>query len=111
MKIHDVFTNDHKSIDSAVHQNFKYFSFKSHDVIIKGIVPLSNEFNDTKAFSVIDKENFDVKCVGTEMIPLWMNQMIVNGVLEIKFAVFSPVKGGFGILACGILIEPSIMRF
>jgi uncharacterized membrane protein len=45
------------------------------------------------------------------MIPLWMNQVIVNGMLEIKFGIFPAVKRRKRVFACAVLIVPCVVRF
>jgi len=65
-----------------------------HDIIVQYVIPFAKQFNNTKMPVVINIQDFQVQGIGSELIPLGMDEIIVNGVGEFKFAVFASVERG-----------------
>ena len=65
-----------------------------NDVIVDAIVPLTDKLDDRKTLVIIYKKNFYKKGRGADMIPLGMDDVIVDLVVEFKIAVFAAIKRG-----------------
>src|ERR1041385_3862379 len=111
MEVENVFTDENKFIYSMRYHNFGNVALQKHNVVVKTIVPFTDKFHHGKAFFVISKKNFHVERVRTEVVPLRMYIVIVNGIGINNLAVFSLVKRRTLVLPRHIKLAPIKKRF
>ncbi len=92
MKVQHIFANENEMIDCFIDHRLDHLTIEIHDVVVEQVVPFAYQFDDTKILFVITKQHFQVQGQGAEFIPLRMDQVVVNGICKIYFAVFTLEK-------------------
>ena len=78
MEVEHVFGDQDKFKDPLEHEPVSHFPFQVHDIVFDGIVPFPDKFYDHIFFFIISQNNLQVQGVRTEIIPLWMDQVIID---------------------------------
>jgi hypothetical protein len=66
VKVQNVFTYQNELVDSMLQQYLDDISLEHHDVIVNGVIPLTNKFDYCESERVIRIEYFDVKRFRTD---------------------------------------------
>lgn len=92
MKDEDVFTDEDEFIDTRLNHWVYEFFTQGTDVVADGIVPFAHHFYDGKALFVVGIKHLAEKRFRVYKIPLMVDDMVVNAVRVVKFAVAAAVK-------------------
>jgi len=111
VKVEHVFADQNKFVDALLHEQFQHFAFELHDVVVECIVPLTHHLDDGKSFLVIGEEDFDVEGIGTEMVPLRMDVIVVHGFVEVELVVLAVEKRRSFVGRGRIQVDPSKVGF
>jgi len=110
MEIQYVFADEDEFGNAFLHHQLSHFALEEHDVVVDGIVPFTDHFDDGKTLLVVRKQDFNVQGLRSEAVPLRMNQVVVHFVCEHEFAVFPFVKGTSFVFAGIVEVLPEIVR-
>src|SRR5690606_11719556 len=69
------------------------FPFEEHDVIINRIIPFADKFDDCEALFVVDIQNLQIEGLRAEIVPLRVEQKVIDLFVKFKFAIYRSIKG------------------
>ena len=98
MHIEYVFAYQNEFVDSRIHHGSDDFIFENHNVVVDTIVPLANELDYPKAGFIIGEDNFQVKGLRAEIVPLRMDEIIVDYLAKLELTILSSIERRFFIL-------------
>ena len=109
--VEHILTNQNKARYAAIDHFFNHIALEGHDVVVEAIVPFSDELDDTVPFVVVAVKYFNEEGVGADIVPLWMDVMVVNAVSEVHLAVFAFEEGRIGIFTGYVVVSPVVVGF
>jgi hypothetical protein len=111
MKVEHILADEDELADAFPNERVNHFALQKHDIIIDGIVPFPDHFDDDEVMLVIGKEYLEVERGRTEVVPLRMDVKIVDGVGEFELAVFAAVERRQLILLGNVYVPPAKIWF
>ena len=78
MKIEQVVPHEDKAHNAFGKERIRHAALEFHHVVVKGIVPLSEQFNDRTTLGVVDKEHLDKERFAADVVPIRMNDEVVH---------------------------------
>src|SRR6056297_3220163 len=111
MKIEHILSNEDKFSNSTFHHYFQYVTLQKHNIVEQAVIPFTKHFNNRKTSVVVGIDDLYKQSFGAKVIPLWVNIMIIYGMVKIKFTIFSSEKRRTLIGFCGIILPPGKMWF
>jgi hypothetical protein len=93
MEIEDVLADQNEFRDPIAHQGIGDLAFEIHNVVVEAVVPFTDHLYDAKSQVIIDIQYFDVKGGTPHVVPLGMDDIIVDGMRKLELTVFPAIKG------------------
>lgn len=111
VKVEDIFPKKDEFGDALFHQRVSHIALQVHDVVMQGVVPFADQFDQGILFVVIGVKNFPVQRGGAKFVPLRMQIIVVQAVRKFKFTVRTTEKGGTFIFFGSVKVTPAKKRF
>jgi hypothetical protein len=98
MEVQDVFGDEDEFMDPFGDQTVDHLALQGHDIIFDTVIPFPDHFNDGKRELIIGVKDFDVEIIRSKIIPLWVDEIIIDGIGISKLIILPPIKWGLLIL-------------
>jgi len=111
VKIQDVAAEQDEFAYAGIEQRFDDVALEGLNVVGYGIIPFADQFQNGVPICIIGVKNLKIKGIGSEIVPLGMDVVIVNPVMESKFGILTTIEGTLRVFRSGIKVQPVIIWF
>ena len=111
MKVEHIFANQNEALNALLHQGFDHVALQVHHIVKEGVIPFTNELDDREPFVVIGKQDFRKQCGAADVVPLGMDEVVVDPLCVVGLAVLPVVKRGTLIVTGDVKIPPIVEGF
>jgi len=111
MEVENVLSDQYKLEDAFVHEFLQDFPLQFHNIVLNGIIPLPDHLDDGILLLVVGQEDLQVERTATEIVPLGMNIIVVDGLGEFEFGIGPSMKRRAIVFLADVDMPPVIKGF
>ncbi len=111
VKVQHILGNKDEFADALVEHDIGDIPAQGHDIVLNGIIPFAQQFNNGIALFVIGKQYLHIKRSRSKFIPLRVDKIIIYRVGEFKLAVGTAVKRRTFIFLSRVQMPPVVIWF